>query len=193
MCIRDRCMLSPGILVLMDTGVYSEKILWFLQIGARPWKFYIYESLHNSSVVRAPAAQTGGPGFDTRWLPCTFLFQQLLFVYRIGWCLVQVAVINGALVQVAAIISALEQFGCYQWCSSTGGCYHQCSSTVGCYHSYKDSIVSGMLEACLNHHVQCMQYGTWWPPSKILPSKWLNLGNSQKICPSKVFYYMVTA
>ena len=71
-----------------------------------------------SSVVRAPAAQAGGPGFDSRWLPCDFLFQQLTSLCLQNWmmsmsALVQVAAINGAPVQAAAIISALVQFGCY--------------------------------------------------------------------------------
>ena len=70
------------------------------------------------SVVRAPAAQAGGPGFDSRWLPCDFLFQQLTSLCLQNWmmsmsALVQVAAINGAPVQAAAIISALVQFGCY--------------------------------------------------------------------------------
>ena len=61
-----------------------------------------------------------GPGFDSRWLPCDFLFQQLTPLCLQTWMM---------------SMSALVQFGCYHWCSSTGGCYHQCSSTVGCYHS----------------------------------------------------------
>ena len=72
-------------------------------------------------MVRAPVAQAGGPGFDSRWwLPCTFLFQQLTSLCLQNWmmsmsALVQVAAISMVLsiVQAAAIISALVQFGCY--------------------------------------------------------------------------------
>ena len=27
------------------------------------------------------AAQAGGPGFDSRWLPCDFLFRQLILLF----------------------------------------------------------------------------------------------------------------
>ena len=72
-------------------------------------------------MVRAPAAQDGGLGFDSRWLPCAFLFQSTYtsLCYQ-NWmmsvlytsALVQVAAISGAPVQVTAVICTLVQLGC---------------------------------------------------------------------------------
>ena len=42
--------------------------------------------------------QAGGPGFDSRWLPCDFLFQQLTPLCLQNWMM---------------SMSALVQFGCY--------------------------------------------------------------------------------
>ena len=77
--------------------------------------------LYIAKVNMAPQSiHAGGPGFDSRWLPCDFLFlfQRLTSLCLQNWmmstsALVQVAAISGALVQAAAIISALVQFGCY--------------------------------------------------------------------------------
>ena len=58
-------------------------------------------------------AQAGGLGFDSQWLPCTFVFQPTYFPLLQNWmmsvsALEQVAAaVIGALVQVAGIISAL--------------------------------------------------------------------------------------
>ena len=39
-----------------------------------------------SSVVRAPAAQAGGPGFDPQWLPCFFYSFSWLTDVKDLWC-----------------------------------------------------------------------------------------------------------
>ena len=72
------------------------------------------------SVVRAPAAKAGGPGFDSRWLPWVFLFQ-LAYTNADGmkdlWCSSIVGCYQHRCEWKGLsgrVCGALAQFGCYQ-------------------------------------------------------------------------------
>ena len=56
--IRD--IVSQREMSTPEIEMFSIHYLYILHVGSR------------SSVVRAPAAKAGGPGFDSRWLPWVF-------------------------------------------------------------------------------------------------------------------------